>query len=385
MKLEFNYYYGSQADQFNFIKIPKTMIIDPLFANLSLTSKVLYGILLDRMNLSMKNHWLDGENRVYIIYQIAEIQEDMGLSKKKAIEYLSELEKFGLVEKKRRGLGLPSLLYVKSFIVEKVDTSVDEDSISEDSLREGNKTSRSVEMGTSRGVKMRTSRSSENGSSRSVKMKPQEVPDMVPPINNTYKSNTKENNTESNLILSEREVDYVDKIDEMENINNQNGLNEISAMDNCNELCEEKNSNNQNGIDELEIYTEIIKENIEYKQILHQYSYDEELIQGIFQLILETVISQNKYIIIASDKYPMALVKSKFLKLNKSHVEYVINSMKTNTTKIKNIKKYLLAALFNASTTIEGYYQAEVNHDMPYLVSKKEENGKSNDIDLDEK
>ena len=99
------------------------MIIDPLFANLSLTSKVLYGILLDRMNLSMKNHWLDGENRVYIIYQIAEIQEDMGLSKKKAIEYLSELEKFGLVEKKRRGLGLPSLLYVKSFIVEKVDTA----------------------------------------------------------------------------------------------------------------------------------------------------------------------------------------------------------------------------------------------------------------------
>ena len=113
----FNYYYGSEADQFNFIRIPKRLITDPLFAELSLSAKLLYGILLDRMSLSMKNKWLDKENRVYIIYQISEIMENLNMAEKTAIKTLKELEVVGLVEKKRRGLGLPSLLYVKNFIM----------------------------------------------------------------------------------------------------------------------------------------------------------------------------------------------------------------------------------------------------------------------------
>ena len=118
--MKFDYYYGSQADQFNFIKIPKIILLDKTFSSLSIQAKMLYGVLLDRMGLSMKNGWYDSENKVYIIYQIAEIQEDLGFSKKKAIDYLTELEVFGLVEKKRRGLGLPSILYVKSFLQQKV-------------------------------------------------------------------------------------------------------------------------------------------------------------------------------------------------------------------------------------------------------------------------
>ena len=117
--MKFDYYYGSQADQFSFIRIPKAMLTEKIFSSLSLQAKMLYGILLDRMGLSMKNGWFDSENKVYIIYQIAEIQEDLGFSKKKAIEYLAELESFDLVEKKRRGLGLPSILYVKSFLVQR--------------------------------------------------------------------------------------------------------------------------------------------------------------------------------------------------------------------------------------------------------------------------
>ena len=77
---------------------------------------------LDRMGISMRNGWFDEKNRVYIIYQISEIQTDMGFSKKKAIDYLTELEKFGLIEKKRRGRGLPSILYVKSFMVQGSET-----------------------------------------------------------------------------------------------------------------------------------------------------------------------------------------------------------------------------------------------------------------------
>ena len=113
-----DYFYGKQTLQFNFIKLPKILFQDSSFDGLSLPSKVLYGFLLERVALSVQNGWFDDENRAYVIYQISEIQEDLGYSKPKAIEFLAELEKAELVEKKRRGLGLPNVIYVKNFIFE---------------------------------------------------------------------------------------------------------------------------------------------------------------------------------------------------------------------------------------------------------------------------
>ena len=121
-------------------------------------------------------------------------------------------------------------------------------------------------------------------------------------------------------------------------------------------------------IDEMEGYSEIIKENIDYDSLLLAHPYDKEMVEGIFNLILETVLSKNEEITIAGDVYPKNLVKSKFLKLNYSHVEYVINCLGKNTTKVRNIKSYLLASLFNAGSTISSYYRAEVNHDMPQFA-----------------
>lgn len=123
-------------------------------------------------------------------------------------------------------------------------------------------------------------------------------------------------------------------------------------------------ADSDNGLDEYTAYAEIIKENLEWIFLLQQYPYDHELLEGIFDLILETVLCKSGKVLIARNEYPVQLVKSKFLKLNSSHIEYVMNCLKENTSKVRNIKKYLLAALFNASTTISGYYQAEVNHDM---------------------
>ena len=114
--MNFEYYYGTQADQFSFIRIPRILLLDEAFSALSLSAKVLYSVLLDRMGLSMKNKWLDEENKVYIIYQITEIQSDLGFSKKKAMDYLTELEKIGLIEKRKRGFGSPNIIYVKSFM-----------------------------------------------------------------------------------------------------------------------------------------------------------------------------------------------------------------------------------------------------------------------------
>lgn len=99
--------------------------------------------------------------------------------------------------------------------------------------------------------------------------------------------------------------------------------------------------------------------------LLLAHPYDQEMVEGIFDLILEKVLSKNGEITIAGDVYPKNLVKSKFLKLNYSHVEYVINCLGKNTTKVRNIKSYLLTSLFNAGSTISSYYRAEVNHDMP--------------------
>ena len=82
--------------------------------------QLLYGLLLDRMAVSMKNHWLDEQNRAYIIYPIKEIAEDLSISQRKTSDYLSELEQFGLIEKKQRGQGKPSILYVKNFVYENV-------------------------------------------------------------------------------------------------------------------------------------------------------------------------------------------------------------------------------------------------------------------------
>ena len=112
---EFEYYYGTDAEQFNFFRLPKKLIRDKQFEQMSSDAKILYGVLLDRMTLSIKNKWLDEENRIYIIYTIEEIAEEFSCSKRKAIMLLNDLERNGLLEKKRQGLGKPNLLYVKNF------------------------------------------------------------------------------------------------------------------------------------------------------------------------------------------------------------------------------------------------------------------------------
>ena len=90
--MKMNYFYGAQADQYNFIKIPKELVVGEGFSSLSVQAKILYGMLLDRMGMSYKNKWLDEENRVYIVYSLDDIQSDMNVSKHKAIDCLSEIE-----------------------------------------------------------------------------------------------------------------------------------------------------------------------------------------------------------------------------------------------------------------------------------------------------
>ena len=114
--MNFNYYYKNEAEQFNFYRIPKVLFTDKSFSKLSVEAKVLYGLLLDRMSLSLKNDWIDSEGKVYIYFKLEDVQECMGIGKDKCIKLFAELDKgIGLIERKRQGLGKPTMIYVMNF------------------------------------------------------------------------------------------------------------------------------------------------------------------------------------------------------------------------------------------------------------------------------
>ncbi|MCR4745880.1 MAG: replication initiator protein A [Lachnospiraceae bacterium] len=113
----FDYIDKTQSDQFNFIRIPRALFTEGYFSNLSVQAKVMYGILIDRMSIAFDKQWMDNEGRVYIIYPVEEMQEDINFSKRKLMDYLSELENVGLIVRKKQGNGKPNCIYVKNFVL----------------------------------------------------------------------------------------------------------------------------------------------------------------------------------------------------------------------------------------------------------------------------
>ena len=326
-KVSFHYFYGSQADQYSFYRIPKALFQDEYFRGLSSDAKILYGLMLDRMSLSIKNQWFDEQNRAYIYFSIEDIMELLNCGRNKAIKSMQELDEengIGLIEKKRQGFGKTNIIYVKSFMLEEAK----QESELSDTEKFINQTNE--EKGTDTEVYKTNFKKSQKQTSRSPENKLQEVYISNPNYNNSSYNNISDN--ESYPIQSEE-----------------------NRFDNDNKAY-------------IQAYEELVKENIDYESLLISHPVQKDLIQGIYEMILETVLCQNEKILIASNWYPAELVKSKFLKLNHSHIEYVLECFRRNTTKVKNIKKYMLAALFNAPSTIDGYYTAEVNHDMPWLA-----------------
>ena len=291
----YDYFYGAQADQFSFIRIPTVLFSQEQFKNISPEAKVLYGILLKRMDLSAKNGWFDDQGRVYIICTLEEIMETLNCGNQKAVKLMDELEeKIGLIERKRQGLGKPNLIYVKNFIcpVDKVDNSAPSHFLKCD-----------------------------NHTSGDVKITLQEV-------RKSHGSNTDNNDTDNRY--TENPI-YPGRDEE-----------EMRARMICKSFFEDQ---------------------IEYDYLLEQYPYERETIRGILDLLVDTYCSKRKYIRVAGDDKPADVVKSQIAKLNSSHIQYVMDCLKENTTDVRNIKQYLLAALYNAPTTISPYYQAKVNYD----------------------
>ena len=148
-----DYFYGGQADLFSFYRLPKALFVDTRFRGISAEAKILYGLLLDRMSLSIKSGWLDKQGRVYIIFTTEEIMEALCCADNKATKLMKELEGCGLIERKRRGLGKPNLIYVKNF--------ASDSSEPRDQNRENND-SRAVKTATPESLKSRGIKNNQN-------------------------------------------------------------------------------------------------------------------------------------------------------------------------------------------------------------------------------
>ena len=291
--MSFDYFYGQQSEMFSFYRVPKVLFTEDSFWNVSTDAKLLYGILLDRMNLSAKNGWMDAESCVYIIFTIEEIKSSLGSAEKKAVKLLDELEKkCGLIERKRQGLGKPNLIYVKNFI-----SAVDSQLLN-----------------------------CENHNSGAMEITTQELPKSQ--CNNTDIKNTEFIDTDS--------------------------------------IFPSGNGGMMDENDRYQEYFDYFSDQLSMDLLKKDYPYDSEMLDNILELIVETVCTKRPLNRIGAEERPAEIVRSRFMKLNSEHIRYVMDCFKENTTKIRNIRQYMLTTIYNAPTTIDTYYDALVRHDMSH-------------------
>ena len=282
----FDYFYEEQSESYSFYRIPKMLFTEEIFEALSTDAKVLYGLLLDRISLSRENGWMDDAGRVYVYYTIKSVKMSMRCANTKACGLLRELDEFGLIERKKQGLGKPTIIYVKDFTRFRKAELLDSDKWNSVILHTGTLDNRKSES------------------------------------NKTEKNNTESNKT--NPILSGADKD----------------------------------------MDERASYRNYLNSQLDMEIMYERYPYDREILDAVMDLMLDVICSKRKTIRIASDDKPVSVVKSQFLKINSMHLEYVMDCMKKNPAKVRNIKQYLLAAIYNAPLTMQSYYQAWVNNDM---------------------
>jgi hypothetical protein len=353
--LKFDYYYGVEAEQFSFYRVPRLLIKDERFRGLSSDAKLLYGLMLDRMSLSMKNGWLDDENRAYIIYTVDNMMEDLGCAKATCTKVIKELDSdngIGLIEKKRRGLGKPDIIYVKNFAAVS-DIKPDKTAANTDKFTE---------------VQNLNFKKFNNYTSGSSETEPQEVQNTAL---QKFKNQTSRSSETELAEVQKSDANYTN-YNQTENNYTENNYTDMSYTNPINQSVGSMDSAGTQGkddmidvIDEANAYMALIRGNLEYEHHMEYDQYgDKEMYEEIYETVCDVVCVKRKTIRINGEDYPYELVKSRFLKLNSSHIEYVMGCMKETSTKITNIRAYLITALYNAPSTMSHYYQQEVQHDM---------------------
>ena len=396
-KIQFDYFRGMEAEQYSFYRVPKVLFTAECFKSLSCEAKVLYGLMLDRMSLSIKNRWFDDEDRVYIIFTVDEIAELMNCGTQKAVKLIKELDTsngIGLIEKKRLGLGKPNVIYVKNFMIKEIPNQLmktdnvqkQEEYFTEETVMgenagkisdmqsEGNfqeEIANLQKQEEERG-KSAISQNCENHHSKIVKITNQELSEsqfknsenhnsgMMKTTNQEFPESQFNNYENQNSGMMKMEIQEFPKSQSNKTDINKTDFSETDIIESYQIQSGSLVSHDKRDvIEEMKIYRELIQERIEYKY------HEQEDVDELVELMVEVMMMPDDSTIrIAGVDKPVALVKNRFMKLNYSHIEYVLFCLHRNTRKVGNIKAYLLTTLYNAPLTISNYYQAEVNHDM---------------------
>lgn len=332
IRATFHYFQGMECDMYSFYRIPKLLFTSEYFKNLSCEAKVLYGLMLDRMSLSIKNRWFDEEDRAYIFFSVEEIMEMLNCGRNKAVNCLKELDQekgIGLIEKRRIGLGKTNVIYVKNFSLTEYpdepaifDSEETPENVAE---RKENTETEIEEYAKKEPEKPVNTQKFEKQTSRSLENKLQEV-------SKTNCNNTEYNNTE------------------------------FSENESYQYLSEQEKGKGKDRIQERNEYRQLIHDNIEY-EILCQ-SYGTGRVEELVELMLDAICSTKPYQQINGEAVPTQVVKSRLLKVGYEHIQYVFFSLDRSTSKVKNIRQYMLTVLYNAPATINQFYDAEVRHDM---------------------
>ena len=301
--MTFDYFYGSQSESFSFYRIPRMLITDPAFRKLSADAKLLYGLLLDRMGLSARNGWYDNENRVYIYYTLEEIGRDLCCGHDKATKLLRELDSdtgIGLIERVKQGLGKPTCIYVKAFSSPRKTRIQDCDGSA--------------------------SLTAENPHSGPRESRSQDCGKPAGNYNNI-------NYTEKNYT----DLSYI-----------YPSIHQEEEADGCDGRIDEEN----------------IREQIEYDILLHERHYRKGELDGIVMTIQDVLTGEPPNVRINRKLVKGSDLQSVFRRLNRNHVEYVLDSMAKSTTKITNMRLYLLTSLYNAVLYMDLHIGTQVRHDM---------------------
>ena len=345
MKSEFDYYYGAEAEQFSFLKIPKVLLEDKKhFGKLSIGAKLMYAILLDRMNLSRKNTWFDKQNRVYIVFPIEEICDQLGVCGETAVKFLKELDDengIGLIKKIRRGQGMPSIIYVMNFIVE------DDEQPGADTPEEA-PGPQEIPVEKEHNSRIRKNRNQEFGKTefkKSEKPNSRNRKTRTLEFGKTECNNTKENKTE---------MSYTDSI-----IQSGGGLQNFSPGN-----VETVESDGLiDGIDRNAVEEEV-KAQIDY-DCLMSFKDDSvvKMVEEIKDLMVD-VLCGERTVISEGKRVSEETAKSAYRKITFDHVQYVLQSLLNYPDKISRIDRFLTTSLFNSVYTLMNSTFAGFEHDM---------------------
>lgn len=333
MSVQFEYFYGNQAEQFAFYRIPKLLITSPEFKRVSDSAKLLYGLMLDRMSLSIKNGWVDDENRAFIYFTTNDVMEQMCCGTEKATKLLAELDVekgIGLIERKKQGQGKPAIVYLKKFYVD------------------------------------------DNGYDRNARLSETEIPDFRKSKVKTFENrNTRLSEVESadfreskcnynkynNTYVNDTEKSYTERNDT-----------EITSYPINQVNCNTSPSSTGKGIDTMrwiekrQTYEKIIKNNIDYDIIVNNYS--KAWLDEIVAVMVDVVCSDEPTIRINKQEYPHEVVKSRFLKINSTHIEYIDMALRSNTSDVRNIRAFLITTIYRSFETADNWFSAKVQYDM---------------------